>query len=356
MIVATKDSSPKSKAQADFVGDGEGDQEEIYAAIQSLPPAGGTVLLMEGTYDIRKVPGKLGGIIIDRSNVTLQGQGSSTKLILAPKQNTNVIRIIGSGVGHITIRDLWVDQNREQNPDAPGDPNISHHRFEYCGIKAFCEVPGRNAEPVHDITIINCTVLNARTLGIMLDGVNMRVLDNVLGNATSDSVEILTGPGIIRGNLVEITGKTHVAIGSDRGDSIIMANNILRVKKGGDIDIGFRSWADSQRHVISGNVIQVDPGGKLGLAMDVRGFATTVTGNTIQWHDAQKRLPLWLTGANILVAGNYFENVALVVEDRTGTGKPILIKDNLMENSVIEHKQGNLQEMYPTTQKGTGDH
>ena len=39
----------------------------------------------------------------------------------------------------------------------------------------------------------------------------------VLGNAGSDSVEILTGPGQIIGNDVEVTGQTHVAIGSDRG-------------------------------------------------------------------------------------------------------------------------------------------
>lgn len=343
VIVATKDSSARSRAKADFVGDGNGDQEEITAALHALPPAGGTVLLMEGTYDIRKVPGKLGGVILDRSNVTLRGQGSSTRLILAPGQSTNVIRIIGSGIGNITLRDLWVDQNRDQNPDAPGDPNVSHSRFEFCGIKAFCEVPGRTAEPIHDVTVMNCTVRNSRTLGIMLEGVNMRVLDNVLGNATSDAVEILMGPGIIRGNFIEITGRTHVGVGSDRADSIIMAHNILHVKQNGDIDIGFRSWANSQRHVISDNVIQVDAGGKLGLAMDVRGFAATVTGNTIQWHDASNRLPLWLTGANILVTGNYFENVTLLVNDQTGTNKPILIKDNLMENSVIAHQKGNLQ-------------
>ncbi|MCS6859200.1 MAG: hypothetical protein NZT92_02630 [Abditibacteriales bacterium] len=141
---------------------------------------------------------------------------------------------------------------------------------------------------------------------------------NVLGNANSDSVEILTGPGIIRGNLVEITGRTHVGIGSDQGDSIIMAHHIIHVKRGGDMDIRFRSWANSQRHVIADNVIQVDVGGKLGLAMDVRGFAATVT-------------------------GNYFENVTLVVDDKTGTHKPIIIRDNVMENSVVEHKRGNLK-------------
>ena len=75
----------------------------------------------------------------------------------------------------------------------------------------------------------------------------------------------------VRGNYVEITGRTHVAIGSDRGDSIIMAGNIVRVKKGGDIDIAFRSCAGSSRRIIANNVVAVDPGGKCGYAVDVRG-------------------------------------------------------------------------------------
>ena len=80
-VVATRDSSEDAKTAAQFVGDGEGDQEEINAAIRTLPPPGGTVVLMEGIYDIRKVDGKLGGVLIERGNVTLAGQGSATKLI-----------------------------------------------------------------------------------------------------------------------------------------------------------------------------------------------------------------------------------------------------------------------------------
>jgi hypothetical protein len=91
-------------------------------------------------------------------------------------------------------------------------------------------------------------------------------------------------------------------------------------------------------------VIQVDAGGKLGLAMDVRGFGAAGTGNTVQGPHPQERLPLWLTGAGIVVTGNHFENVALVVNDKTGTNRPILIRDNVMENSVVEHTQGNLVE------------
>ncbi len=344
MIVATQSSSEKSKAAADFVGDGVGDQEEIYEAIHALPSSGGTVTLMEGTYDIRKVEGKLGGVIIDRSNVTLAGQGTATRLILAPDQNTNVIRIIGNGVGNIVIRDLWVDQNRDQNPYNGAEfVNISHGRFEYNGIKAFCAEPGGSSpEPTHNITIENCTVLNAQRLGIMLDGPNMRVVNNHLGNAHSDAVELLEGPGFVMGNFVEITGRTHVAVGSDRGNSIIMANNVVHVREGGDLDIAFRSWADSERHVISNNIVMVDQGGKLGLAMDVRGFDTSVTGNVIRGRDEAERLPLWLTGAGMAVTGNHFQNVELIVNDQTGTNRPILIQGNIMENSDVSHEVGNL--------------
>ena len=344
MIVATQSSSEKSKAAADFVGDGVGDQEEIYAAIHALPASGGTVTLMEGTYDIRKVEGKLGGVIIDRSNVTLIGQGAATRLILAPDQNTNVIRIIGNGVGNIVIRDLWVDQNRDQNPYNGAEfVNISHGRFEYNGIKAFCAEPGGSCpDPTHNITIENCTVLNAQRLGIMLDGPNMRVVNNRLGNAHSDAVELLEGPGFVMGNFVEITGRTHVAVGSDRGNSIIMANNVVHVREGGDLDIAFRSWADSERHVISNNIVMVDKGGKLGLAMDVRGFDTSITGNVIRGRGEAERLPLWLTGAGMAVTGNHFQNVELIVNDQTGTNRPILIQGNIMENSGVSHEVGNL--------------
>lgn len=342
LVVAAHNASDKSKAAADYVADGEGDQEEINAAIRALPEAGGTVQLTEGTFDIRRVEGTLGGVLIERSNVTLAGRGAATKLIQAPAQETNVIRIIGMGVGHITIRDLYVDANRDTNPLGEGDPNVSHARFEFCGIKAYRTYPGGpGGEDTHDITIRNCHVVNARRLGIMLEGPNMHVVDNFLGNATSDVVEILTGPGEMRGNYAEITGRTHVAFGSDRGNHIIMSDNIIHVTPIGDIDIGFRSWANSKHHAINGNVVRVEKGGKMGRAMDVRGTETAITGNAIH-NENDAPLPLYLTAGNAVVTGNVFENVTLVVDDQTDAQKPILIKDNIMEKSTVEHQRGNL--------------
>ncbi len=155
---------------------------------------------------------------------------------------------------------------------------------------------------------------------------------DLVGDGVGDQEEIYAA----------ITGRTHVAVGSDRGNSIIMANNVVHVREGGDLDIAFRSWADSERHVISNNIVMVDQGGKLGLAMDVRGFDTSITGNVIRGRDEAERLPLWLTGAGMAVTGNHFQNVELIVNDQTGTNRPILIQGNIMENSGVSHEVGNL--------------
>ena len=51
---------------------------------------------------------------------------------------------------------------------------------------------------------------------------------------------------------------------------------------------------------------------------------------------------MWLTGTNTIVTGNYFDNVELIVNDKTDTNKPIVINNNLMENSIVTHEKGNL--------------
>jgi hypothetical protein len=342
-VVATADSSDASKATADFVGDGQGDQEEINKALQALPEAGGSVLLMEGNYDIRRVPDKLGGVLIERSNVTLAGQGDSTRLTLAEEQNINVIRILGSGIHHVVVRDLVVDANRAQNPNGKAPPDLEHKHFEFCGIKAYASDPRvGGAEFAHDITIRNCDIRNAYSLGIMMEGANMRCLDNNLGDCNSDCVEILGGPGIIRGCQVEVTGRVHVAIGSDRANDILMQGNIVRVREGGNLDIGFRSWSNSDRHIITGNIVKVEKGGKCTLAMDVRGRGSVVSANNVTTWNADQPTRLKITAGNAVVTGNVLENVVIEVNDETGGDQPIIVEQNVLINSSVEHKAGNL--------------
>ena len=343
LTVAAKDAPQDTRDSADFCCAGIDDQLTIRQAILALPPSGGTVQLSAGNFEIRKVPQTLGGIVIDRSFVTLAGHGAATRLRLAAGQNTNVIRIIGSGVGHVTIRDLAIDANRTENDQGMGDPNVSHDRFEFCGIKAFRQAPVGPAadEDCHDITIRNCHVKEAHRLGIMLEGSNMCVLDNVLGDAGSDVVEILTGPGIIRGNMIDIVGKTHVAIGTDRANDIIMAENVVRVRTGANLDIGFRSWAGSLRHSISGNVLTVDNRGACGLAMDLRGMQATVTGNVISAEHGSSRVKIG--GGQTTVTGNVFENVTIEIDDTTELNLPVLLGINSLRNSQLDLKRGALE-------------
>ena len=68
LVVAAGDSSPQSKAQADYICDGSADQVEIQNALNALGSAGGTVTLTEGTFH-------LSGNLNIPSNVVFEGKG-----------------------------------------------------------------------------------------------------------------------------------------------------------------------------------------------------------------------------------------------------------------------------------------
>ncbi|MBM4077863.1 MAG: hypothetical protein FJ267_19715, partial [Planctomycetes bacterium] len=137
VTVATQSSLPSSIASADFVGDGTDDQIAVNAAINSLPD-GGLVQLCEGTYTIRaNNDGFRGGIVINKSNIQLQGRGPSTRLMLANNQDCNVIRVWGDDIENVVIRDLYIHGNRATNATS---------NFETCGIRASSVTPPTNPQ------------------------------------------------------------------------------------------------------------------------------------------------------------------------------------------------------------------
>ncbi|WP_214020431.1 hypothetical protein [Methanoculleus sp.] len=68
VVVAASDSSPASKARADILCDGTDDQLDIQAAFDALPSSGGTVALLEGTFNCA-------GSIHPSANSMLRGEG-----------------------------------------------------------------------------------------------------------------------------------------------------------------------------------------------------------------------------------------------------------------------------------------
>jgi hypothetical protein len=87
---------------------------EIQQALDSLPDAGGEVVLMPGIYAISKP------IILKRSLQTLSGSGASTLLQLADSANCPIL-ILGEPVNcptrtisHLRVANLAIDGNRKQ--------------------------------------------------------------------------------------------------------------------------------------------------------------------------------------------------------------------------------------------------
>lgn len=130
--------------------------------------------------------------------------------------------------------------------------------------------------------------------------------------------------------------------GTEEGEFIATADNVVHVRPGGHLDIGLRSWADSRRRVMSGNVVTVDPGGSCTRAVDVRGDGALVTANCLHDPDDGEPILLSIRGGSTVVTGNLLENVTVDVSDETDKGLPILVHSNIMHDLTIAYTAGEL--------------
>lgn len=96
-VVAASDS--KAAGLADYVCDGIYDEVEINAAINALPATGGTVLLLEGTYNI-------GMPIYPLDYTRLVGQGKGTIIKVGNKVESVLIVDAVAGQNTITVSDI----------------------------------------------------------------------------------------------------------------------------------------------------------------------------------------------------------------------------------------------------------
>lgn len=132
--ITVASSTAPNRGQADYVTDGADDQVQIQAAMDAASAAGGgRVQLSEGLFNLYRQPtvitwpGALGNgyfTLSVPSNITLEGQGSSTILRLANAQSdgghttaiiTNEAQSdsLLTGNDNITIRNLTIDGNKD---------------------------------------------------------------------------------------------------------------------------------------------------------------------------------------------------------------------------------------------------
>jgi hypothetical protein len=160
-IVAASDSSASSKASAQYVCDGSGDQSQINAALAS----GGTVQLTEGTF-------YTDGTISPRGNAVLKGQGpDKTVLSMSGDYGARIdisqdyttvqdLKITKRGwlmiqASHIQVHNVVIQDSKKTAPTVNG--------------MFFVWANGRVCE---DIEFVDCQAIDVGSTGFNVNGMN----------------------------------------------------------------------------------------------------------------------------------------------------------------------------------------
>ena len=93
--------------QCDYLCDGTADDVEINAAIAALPSTGGEIVLLDGTYNIAAE------IKLNKTGVTLRGNGASTKLVRAYDGG----RIVYVSYNKCVVENLYIDGELITSPN-----------------------------------------------------------------------------------------------------------------------------------------------------------------------------------------------------------------------------------------------
>ncbi len=255
-----------------WVCDGVNDQAQIQAAIDALPAGGGQVLLLEGTY-------VFAAIVTPTSNVTISGQGMSTK-IEAPaggdyafatmflisgvndvhitdmsfdclKRVSYAVQILNSA--RIYIENIDVDDTWDDGMSIEGGSTyvtVSNSVFHDCQNPAI--TPGTAAgieieDGATDVLITGCNSYNNQA-GVSIQTHNLEdgcqrisIVDCWLHDNTYD---VPAGPMATQLRITETTpatamydirisgciltgGKYGIALNSDRGSGFIICENVI---------------------------------------------------------------------------------------------------------------------------------
>jgi hypothetical protein len=241
IIIAASNSTANSKACADYICDGVDDQVEINTAITGLSSSGGTVLLLEGTYNISAT-------INTVNNLTLKGQGNGTKLYLVSGRSTAVNMISANSI-NITICDLLLDGNASNQTQYCN----SIYAFRYDSFSSWACT-----------SIVNCIFQNHKGYGIYAYRANaLKVIDNFfIGNLSTDIYSYMaTNSNIINGNIFKSGAGTDAKNGEGiklSGDGVskcsgssIICNNHFQ-SKGFAINLN----SGTNNAIVVGNIVE----------------------------------------------------------------------------------------------------
>lgn len=239
LVVTTNDSLHKN--MADYVCDGTDDHVEIQAAIDALPATGGRVILLDGTFNVNKGTGVGDNCIyIDADDITMEGQGAATKLVMGNNQDSNVIGI-AAGHSNIIIHKLDIDGNRDNNVDTGA--------HDTCCIRAYGIV---------NLEVSSCYLHDAVVCGLLAQATMSRATNNLVEHCASAGIEFTGDYGnIVAFNTLRCTvddrdGVHAIEINTSEYCSII-GNTIENATASGGWQDGILIWTGAGFCSVVGN-------------------------------------------------------------------------------------------------------
>lgn len=231
IVIAASNSSTASKVAADYVCDGINDSIIINQAINSLSSVGGTVLLLEGEYNLTTAIGL-------NSNVTLKGVGNATVLKVASSFVDGDI-IVNSdwseGNSNIEVRDLVINGVNYTGTYAL---NGIHFEIGENYVIENVDLFGLKGDGIFLYGIWNSSVANCRIKTCVGSGLNLNYCDTCVfeGNIITGCDGGIYGAGIflqisnsnciIRNNVIYRNLRAGILLYQGTVDSLI-ANNLI---------------------------------------------------------------------------------------------------------------------------------
>ena len=231
----------------DYLCDGTSDHTEINNAIAALPSTGGEIVLLDGTYNIA------GAIKLNKTGVTLRGNGASTKLNRAfSGTSSNPAAIVLSSTDCV-VRDLSIEGNRASYTNASYSNGIQT-TAERC-------------------TIENCAVSNHYAKGIQVVA-NYNTVKGCYTSGNKEGIYITGDHGLISGNKSMTNDEGGITLNGDYNSAI---NNVCRFNAEGNIMV-----SAGNHNVIIGNDCSVETGDTVAPTWTLRTKDPNCTYNIFQ--------------------------------------------------------------------------
>lgn len=269
----------------DYLCDGTADDVEINAAIQALPAEGGEIIILDGTYNITAT------IAMNKDNVTLSGNGSSTvlkRMWNSSSGDEGIVTVMK--VKNCIIRYIFAEGNKQVYPSTNNNAIYANTPYS-CFFSNILQNNGGQAIKItyggSQSTIIGNQCINSRTGISISQSSDVVVVGNICNNNNNSGIIHAYGSaGLITGNYCEFNGVYGIFV-SSVGTEI--TGNVCRLN---DVGIYLSSY---KRNNITGNDCFDNNTGIYLLHSD---YNTIVGNNFIRDSYSSSQYTIYLSGTN----------------------------------------------------------